>query len=38
MDELIERIQAVREQIASADVFDDWLTDEFNSGMPAGCR
>ena len=26
MDEVIERIQAARENVAMADVFDDWIT------------
>lgn len=34
MDELIERIRAAREQIALADVFDDWLTTELIAGGP----
>ena len=32
MDEIIERIQAVREQLALADVFDDWITTVTHAG------
>lgn len=28
MDQVIERIQAARENVAMADVFDDWLTGD----------
>ena len=33
MDDVIERIQAAREQLALADVFDDWLTGEVICGV-----
>lgn len=33
MDDVIERIQAAREQLALADVFDDWVTGEVICGM-----
>jgi hypothetical protein len=32
MREVIESIQAAREQVALADVFDDWLTGEIIAG------
>ncbi len=32
MDEVIERIQAAKEQLTMADVFDDWLTGEVTCG------
>lgn len=28
MDEVIERIQAARENVVTADIFDDWLTGD----------
>jgi hypothetical protein len=32
MDDIIERIQAAKEQQPLADVFDDWLTGEVTCG------
>ena len=36
MDEIIERIQAVREELAMADVFDDLVAGEVICGL-LGC-
>ncbi len=38
MDDIIERIQTVKEQLAMADVFDDWLTGEIICGGIDGMR
>lgn len=34
MDEVIERVKAAKEQLALADVFDDWLNGEIIVGYP----
>ncbi|HEY4018026.1 MAG TPA: hypothetical protein VGM75_05035 [Pseudonocardiaceae bacterium] len=36
MDDVIGRIQAAREQLALADVFDDWITEEVIFGTGFG--
>lgn len=34
MDEVIERVRAAKEQLALANVFDDWLNGEIIVGYP----
>jgi hypothetical protein len=36
MDEVIERIQAARENVAMADVFDDWVTGDSVGSLLSG--
>lgn len=36
MDEVIGRIQAAREKVAMADVFDDWLTGDGVGSLLSG--